>query len=232
MKTVQEWLNELDIDLLIQDYLYIDPVKYDNHEEKLNKTVQEVMDEHIKNVRNFINRMRTIPVKVPEDGRQCILYARRTIEDGVPSQAFELVHKDELLEKGHEALDYAYYFSEQAEIAGYFVADTPLTLACIYDLIADVMNEASYFGYEQEYLEESIQRVKSAAQEVEEGTAVTHSANEVFADLCDESDTVSLYNDKDGWDLYHKILEAESEYMNYFRDKELDALIELLKKEG
>lgn len=232
MKTVQEWLNELDMDLLIQDYLYVDPVNYDNYEEKLNKTVQEVKDEHINNVRNFINRMRTISVKAPEDGRQGILYARRVIEDGVPSQVFELIHKDELLEKGHEALDYAYYFSDQAEIAGYLVADTCLTLACIYDLIADVLDEASYFGYEQEYLEDSKNRIMSAAREVEEGTAETHPAGEVFSDLCDESDAVCLYNDKEGWDLYHKIMEAESEYIIYSRNKELDELIGLLKKES
>ena len=39
MKTVQEWLRELDTEKLIEEYLYIDPIQYDRNESYLNRTV-------------------------------------------------------------------------------------------------------------------------------------------------------------------------------------------------
>lgn len=70
MKTVREWLRELDTEKQIEEYLYIDPIQYDRHESYLNRTVGEIKNAYKECVREYIERLRTISVAEPEDGHQ------------------------------------------------------------------------------------------------------------------------------------------------------------------
>ena len=231
MKTVQEWLRELDTERLIDEYVYRDPPQYDRDESNLELTVGEIRDCHVDLVRGLIERLRTVPVKEPEDSRRGVLYVYRTVKDMSDEPAFGFAHVDELLEKGAEADDYAYEFCEQAEIAGFLVAETPLTLRYIYELMADVMYEASFFGFEQEDLAGELEAIRNAEKEIEDGTAVLHSWEDVKAEAEEKQGCPFDEESDDEYELRNRVIDAVMAYSNHSREKELAAVLKLIKGE-
>ena len=85
---------------------------------------------------------------------------------------YALISKKELLESDLDERicnNYSFTLSNQEEIMGYLVANTKLTKDNIYSLLAYVLYEASWFGYENEDLEKEIQKLEEAEKEIEEG---------------------------------------------------------------
>ena len=54
MKTIQEWLKELDTDRLIGAYLFNDPIQYDCNRSWLDRTVREIRDAWTDRIRQYI----------------------------------------------------------------------------------------------------------------------------------------------------------------------------------
>ena len=231
MKNVQEWLRELDTERLVKEYLRIDPIRYDSHPAYLDRTVREIRNARTDRIRRYIERLRTMTVKAPEDGQQGLLYAHRVMKDGMDDQTFGLIYVDELLEKGCDAQEYAYEFMEQAEIVGFLVADTPLTLRYIYQLMADVLNEASFFGFEQEDLETEWKKLADAAKEVDSGTAEMVPWETVKKELEERTGQTFDEQTQDEKKLYYRAVHAEMAYSQHSREKELHAVIDLLQAE-
>ena len=73
-----------------------------------------------------------------------------------------------------------YEFTRQEEIVGFLVSDTEFTQREIYEVLADVLYEASFFGYEQERLEDKIQKLRRAEKAIEEGK--TYPFGSLFGD--------------------------------------------------
>ena len=223
MKTVQEYLCDLDEDRLIETYLYIHPIQF----EELNNvdlSVAEIIEKYKTKLHKYIDRLRTLPIKRTDTAG--IFYVHRIIKDGMNDQDYCMIDLNELLEKGYDAPDYSYIFTEQSEIMGWQVADTWLTQYYIYELIADVMFEASFFGYEQEHLEEEKNSLKKAMELPEQGKEVLWEdiRKEMFGEnyvFDDESE--------DEEELRQAVIIAESEYSNHSRKKELDALLTLIR---
>ena len=93
--------------------------------------------------------MRHVPLEQPEE--QGLLYVYQTLPGLIRDDYWhDLVIIPELREKGVDAEDYSYILCSRGEIAGFLVADTKLTQEHLLTLMADVLYEASYFGYTQE----------------------------------------------------------------------------------
>lgn len=230
MKTVQQVLRELDEDRIIDVYLYENPIEYDRHEYLLDQTVRDVREAVRNRLRQFIRRLKDMEITEPEDGHMGILYAHRTMDDGFGSQAFNLVHMDELLGRGVECENYAYEFSPQSEIMGFLVADTPMTQRYLYDLIADVLTEASFFGFEQEELAEKKAELEQSMKEVENGTAELRTWEELKAEL-ENGDLPLDEESPDEEELRYAAMEAEWAYSRHSREKELTLIRESLLSE-
>ena len=232
MKTAQEVLRELDTERLIGTYLYGHPIDYDDRREKLDLKIGFVHNRYKDTLRQYINRLRTISIVPPEDGQKYILYVSRCVKDGISSEATGLILAEELLEKGADCADYGFEFNWQAEIMGFLVADTPLTQRHLYSLMADVMYEAAFFGFEQEALQEEIDTLRQREEEIRSGTAKYHPWKEVEKEL---EDKFGFHLDRESPDeeaLRMKVVEAETAYHLHSRTKELTLIREqLLKKE-
>ena len=63
---------------------------------------------------------------------------------------------------------YAYEFTEQKEALSFLVSDNKLTQDNIMDVIVDFLHEISFFGYDQESLEEEKKRLDESIKECEE----------------------------------------------------------------
>ena len=188
MKTVQETLKNINKDELIGTCFYKYPIDFDyllfKHPEYGEISINELKNRFRQNRLKTIDKLSSVDITPPEDGHQGILYAHRILKDGFDEPETELVLLDELLEKGSAAQEFAYFYTPQSEIAGFLIADTPYTQQHLYSLLADVLYEASFFGSEQEYLEEEIKKLEKSREEVEEEKCYT--SEEVFDHLKEE----------------------------------------------
>ena len=144
---------------------------------------------------------------------------------------FSLINIEELKENRDSLTNvttYAYEFSLNEEIMGYLISDNEYTQNYIYDLIADVLYEASFFGYNEENKIKQKEELIESVREIEEGVAKTVSWEECKKKLFSN---VYIYKpDKYQSELKSKIMETISEYNRYSLEKELSNLLKELDK--
>ena len=221
MKTVQQHLRELDQNRLIEVYLFEHPIEY-NHPALAGLTVSQIREKYTEGMRKFIERLCGLTPKADPDGRVGILFAHRCIkiESLSGTEDYCLVHADEVLSDGVDAKTYAYEFTDQSEIVGFLVADSGYTSRHIYGLMADVLYQASFFGYKQEGLAEALEDLDRSMRDAEEGNVQTM---EEFMEEC-----FSKYdferNDPEEQDLRNTVLKAAFDYNEHFKKKELALL--------
>lgn len=166
MKTVQECLKELDIEKLIDEYLDRDYIRREMIKvmKKKDITTKELLARYRRAIREYIEYMRHVPVEQPEE--QGLLYMYQTLPGLIRDDYWhDLVIIPELREKGVDAEDYSYILCSRGEIAGFLVADTKLTQEHLLTLMADVLYEASFFGYTQEDIDIYLQEEADSEKE-------------------------------------------------------------------
>ena len=141
MKTVQEWLRDLDTVELVDAYFREHPMDFNHLEEEAKKMrVCDLQKKGREKLRGYINYLWTLPVKSDEDGRKCVLFVFRMLYGfSDRNLVHELVYIDELLRDGFDVEAYSYVLTDPAEVIGFYVADTPLTQHYIMYLMANVL---------------------------------------------------------------------------------------------
>lgn len=228
MKTVQEYLKILDKDKLMKMYmsrLCVNPKFFNSDDTRL------FIKTHIK-IGEYIKRLKTLKIQPTEDGSVPVLYVYETIAGAInfTENDFGLIHLDELKKDVENANDYAYEFQNQKEIMGYLVSNAPYTQENIYELMVDVMYEASFFGYENEHLEEERESLRSAIKEIEEGKCVAHNTSEeMYEDILGEDFSQRFENDWVAERLKDKAMDAIHKFNKYSKNTERKKLLELLE---
>ena len=87
MKSVQEYLKEIDTERLVNEYLYAHPIQ-----------LHEVMDENIAvkkikelakaKLRKYIERLQSLEIEPSEDGREYVLFVHKTLKDGFGEETY------------------------------------------------------------------------------------------------------------------------------------------------
>lgn len=222
MKTVQEYFREADADRLVSYYLYKHPIKLEDISDE-NQKISEVKN-HIRTMlKEYIERLCSMNIEVNEEGKEYVLFVHKMQQDGVEEDSCSLVCLQELKDKGIAAETYSYIFDRQAKIMGFKVSDAAYTQKNLMDLLTDVMHEASFFGFEQQHLEEELQKLESSIKEFEEGTATTYTMEEVWEHLEFEREERDETDDE----LRQAITRAIVEYDQYQKKKELQALMDI-----
>lgn len=226
MKTVQEYLKTLDKDKLIKMYLSRlceNPNFFDSDDTDL------FVKAWIK-IGDYIERLKSLKIQPTEDGSIPVLYVYETIAGALnfTENDFGMIHLDELKNDVENAKDYAYEFQNQEEIMGYLVSNAPYTQENIYELMVDVMYEASFFGYENEHLDEERESLQSAIKEVEEGKCVSYNTTEeMYEDILGEASSQNFENDLVTERLKVKAMDAIHKFDKYSKITERKKLLEL-----
>ena len=231
LKTVQEVLCELDMEKLISTYRWHFPIGYEEHLELLDMTVREIQERVKQGLRLFVERLRTLTVVAPEEGKKGLLFAHRIMKNGRHDRAFELVFMDELLRDGVKCQHYAYEFTEQEVIIGFRVANTSLTQCYIYELVADVMHKASFFGFSQEALPTELEKIKQSCEESQESATKGIPFEEALDELGRRYGFFPDWESEDERELHHEVMRAEMAYSMHSREKELAAILATLQEE-
>jgi hypothetical protein len=221
MKTIQEYLKEVDVDRLIKEYFKTYPIKYESSEDRMDLSVRQIREIMENRLVEYIHRLQSIEVIPSENNEESILFAHKYLHDGIDDIAYLMLHKQELLEKGTEVSTYVYEYCRQAEIMGYLVSDADFTQKNIYGLMVDVMFEASFFGYEEEDLENAREELDDAIAEVKRGKCTITTMEELFGEKKEEIDELEEQ-------LYHKYEDASINYGNYCKKREMEILKQLL----
>ena len=223
MKTVQEYFRQADTEKLIRYYLYEHPVKIDDITDETRR-IADVKEFVRKVLREYIERLCSLDIESSEDGKEYILFVHKMQKEGIADDTYSLVCLQELAENGVEAQTYAYNFDHQAKIMGFKVSDAAYTQKNLVGLLADVMYEASFFGFEQQHLDEELQKLEDSIKGVENGTAKTYSMDEVWEHLGFEREA----RDEKADELQGEITKAMVKYDQYQKKKELQALMDIL----
>jgi len=171
MQTVQAAFKNADKEALIKKYLHEYPATIDDFDDGL--TVGEAKDLIQKQLSEYIDRLRSIDIKQPKDGCQdWIFYVYHCLDDEVPTARVALSRLSDLREKGVAAEEYGYEFTEQAKLMGYYVADNKLTQHYLDELLVEIMYEASFFGFEQEDLQDELDELARRKKEISQGKAI------------------------------------------------------------
>lgn len=139
MKTVKEWLNEINIRKLIGYYRTMYPTCLDDTRLDETMTIRQCRDMEQSNLLDAIHQLQNMPIKLPDDGTQYIIFSYRTLLDGSDDEAYAIVSVNQLLDYCTEAdtLDYDQY--EPSVILGFLVADTRFVQTHIYGLLCDIL---------------------------------------------------------------------------------------------
>lgn len=224
MKTVQDYMRELDKEKLISVYMSEHRGFYLENSGSNDMTAKDVEEALHDKLSDLIDVFRTIAITPPDDGKTAILLVHRMMADGSSEPTFSLVHADEVLEDIGTAESYCYMFQHRSEIAGYLVSDAPLTRRYIYNLMADVLHETSFNGFDEESQEEARHDLEERLEETEpEGGMTFEELQEVLVKDLDDYDRGVFLDElsKDEKELLERASEAQNEfYENSFR-KEL-----------
>jgi hypothetical protein len=217
MKTIQEYLKGADVVRLVQEYFTIHPINYGAISDKDNLTVNQIRTIGENRMTEYIHKLQSLEITPSDDGKEYILFAHKCIIEGIEDEAYSLVCKQELLEKGTEATTYAYEYSKHSEVMGYMVSEAEFTQKNIYGLMADVLFESSFFGYDEKDLEKARQELEESIEEVKNGKTVEVSMEELFENEKEDTDEIEER-------LYNEFTDAENNYDWYCLKKEMEIL--------
>lgn len=249
MKTVKEYICTLDADRIVDMYFY----KYsdtlsgyyygrplsDKKDERISTmTITEFVKDLKERINEYIDYLKSIDITPSKDGKQGIIYAYNKLEGyhyWSDTLCTALVHLDELKKDPENCEDYCYMLTKFSEILGFLVADNQYTQGNIYEVIADVMHEASWCGYRQERLEQQLESLKKADEDFEKQDKESYiSADELFKDLLGEEgfkemEYISYHETDEEEELRHAAMDARYKYEHYSQVKERKMILEALK---
>lgn len=175
-----------------------------------------------------------------DDNSVMIAYKRRDGENTIITvsiilkENFDEIYEDlSNLKDFHEFKNPAYglLFTKRSEILGYQISPVSLELCDEYEIAGEILHEITFFGIEEsscnKEMEEQLRITEEAAREIEEGTAVTYSWEEVMESLRDEYDLPEEEKTPEEEAAEHqKILEE----ITFNIAKEINMILETIKR--
>ena len=226
LKTVKDVLMELDEDDLsyhffvnyCRDYLSV----FD--EENENMTIKEFKEKVYDYARRLIHRLKSLEPERPEDPGVFFIYEFKNHKDSLyPS--FTTIR--ELAKNGVKTERFGYGIDDQERILAHYILETKMTKKYIYELMADILYEVSFFGIEQEKLPEFYDRVEEAVRDAEE-FAEKYKADETGETILHYMPEAGSAAEAEEDSQYEIIRQAECR----LQEMEMAKVISLLREEG
>lgn len=230
MKTIKEYLNSVDEEELINQYMADFPpdvLEWMSHKEMV---IGDYYESRKHAIHKHIHRLKSLDPTKQTVGSRNIFFAYRNLSDFNDDIEFSLVDENELKEKGCEAEIYSCIMIDHREVVGFCVADNKLTQHYLYNLLAFVLHEATYFGFEQEYREEAIRTLKKSEDQIKNHPETLHSMEEID-EMMKEKYGIDRNADKEASEeeeLHQAAIKSWIEYRKYSKKRELNLLIQNL----
>lgn len=225
MKTVQEWLNEIDEEVLADRYFTENPIDFEMLYDQ-NRTVAEIRRAARERFIEYVRKMRVVPVQLRKE-KTAVFYASKGHRDHKRCVIAEMCIMEEVL-SSHEPEHYSCMMTDHAEVMGYFIADTPLTQNNIETVLAHILFETSFFGYDQKNSQNVDEILKYSEEEIKEGRIHTfYTLEELEEKMQKRFGFPPRQHDEEAEVLESDILRAEYTYDLFCRRREETKLREL-----
>ena len=224
MKTVQEWLREVDEKSLVDTYCYRYPVDFVMLENK-DVTVRQVLDRQREVVRAFVRELKSLEVRPSADGKTGIFFGCKFNDKNSYEPTAYLCYLEDIVREVRPE-HYSCMLTDFSEVMGYLVADTPYTLRHISDVLVEILSEISLTGYTQEGKKHERARLDEAMQESERGESCP--AEEMWKRFGIEPEPEDEEADK----LRGKVYAAEHEHNEFCFLREVRCIRQALSEGG
>ena len=222
MKTLMQILKSIDGKKLLSAYIKVDKpmIKIMDLEEIDGEIYSNIKNGYKVAWHEFYKAVLSLKPKTREIGKRGIIIGIKTVDHAI---YHELVFEDEVIQYGEKAKGYGYSLVDWEEVVGYCVAETRYTRKYIYEIMAQVLHNMSFWGYTKE-------KIKEERMYIDE--AVGGDDNDIESLSSDTTGCSGFPTETDKH--YHSIEEknyivARSAYSTYLREKEINNLISLLK---
>ena len=172
MKTVKEYLCELDTSRLVDEYFceygeklydlyyYNTPTGYDDRHIDYDESVRDLSvydyaQATRKEIYDFIKYLKSVDITECSRWKTGIIYAFRKYDEDYFMRMFHirLLFWEELLSDPENCKNHDFEYVKFSEVLGFRVADNQFTQSIIHRVIASIMHILSATGYRQENLE-------------------------------------------------------------------------------
>ena len=230
MKTIQQVLRETDHKSIESAYFYEHPINLWEVKNLDDISIGE-FNKHISDrFQEFLNKLCEMDIKKYRLKQGILFVYKSQTDDTLLGTSVGLIHADELIETDNisDLSTYAYEFTEQKEALSFLVADNKLTQDNLMDVIVDFLHEISFFGYDQESLDEEKRKLDDSIKECEEHPERLVTFD--HEDFCKEFGIplTEEYPEED--EKKKKFYEAGMEYTQYCKSIELQRIKNLLNK--
>jgi len=231
MKTIQQWLAECDKEKLIDTYIY----QYFNDLSDIPleyraMSLDELIVRKKQNTADCIEHLLSLDIIEPKNGKTGIIFGHNHYDS---KEWAELVYAEELLSVGVECKTYAYEFTLQAKMVGFFLAENEYTQKNQYEIIGAFLHEATFFGWKQEYLQEAIEDLELAIKETQNGNAKAVDFDAFLDELSDRYGLDDGYQEGEEEEKIREEIQSDIfAFDNMCKKNALAEIIKLLQESG
>ena len=216
MKTLQQWVKEVDTDELVHAFLLASPPAFweiKAHGVGVGEAYQRIEDAIRKFISEFLN-LRVV------DNQDKVFFAYPTQVDLGKDTIVNLIYLSEIDNDYVEHYDWM--LTDRDELAGYLIADTQFNEENIIEILADILDDATFFGYSDQSFQGQIAEVQQELEEsmkaVERGEV--YSLDEVWEHLGFPPRKRDLEEEK----LSRVMFKAKRNLDIYCRERELNEI--------
>lgn len=231
MKTIQQYFQEVNVDELVNDYVFEYPITIrpcDNTSST--QTIAEVYEGYKSAVRGLIENIQSVEIVSDETDEMVFFVHHCTETEHGDDVCVMLAKLSDIKDEDKFTESYAYEFSSIAETAGYYVADTYLTQRNIGKVLLDYLSESSFFGFNQEDLDDARARLDEMverANDVLENTE-NYMTFEEFSERIGLQPEVRDPDEKEAW---RALIHAQADYNKFASEIEERKIREMIVEE-
>ena len=228
MKIVQTVLREADrnrlLDALACDILYDTQLLL----ELKNRSIVDIQEAYRNHMNTFVEYLLSLDA-APSDHMVLYMCEASSFEKAYnhEDKTLNLIDINEI-RKDLYASSYGFEFSDWSEALGYLVANNKLTQDYLYDLLAQFLNELSFFGTDPEEHRKKVEQTHTdldqAMEEIKAGHTIP--AEQVFRELAEKHGFPVDEKDKFKDGLRSEIFAAQYKHSRYCHWRERSRILE------
>lgn len=222
MKTIHQHLLEADSEAIFERYLQRRPI-YPYVETDTASTAEELLERRRQLFMRFCEELLNLS---PVQNEKMVFLASEEFIDGRPEICPILISLEDLNNGAARNIDWR--TTDRDKLMGFLVADTKLTRENLCDILAQILDKASFFGFSAEEFERSRKEYNRMIKEFEKDWKKTLTLPDEYVSR--HYGLPMMAEDPRAEELLFRVLEAEAEYSKYCKERELDSLRSSLPK--
>ena len=224
MKTLHQHLLEADWETIFEHYLQRRKISPCTEKSRVLQ-VKDSLDSRRQIFMRFSEELLNL---TPVRNEKMVFLATEEFIDGCPDICPILISLEDLNTGVTRKIDWR--TTDRDKLMGFLVADTRLTQDNLCDILAQILDKASFFGFSAEEFERSRKEYNRMIKEFEKDWRRTLTLPDDY--VCERFGLPMTEEDPRSEELLSRVLDAETEYARHCKEREIEELRQaILKKQ-